>query len=412
MSAPYDSLVEYISSSGTQYIDTGYAFADGFAFEVDFRYATSNATVFGARASSVCTAVVYYSVTNGLVVNMAGYSGSSTPFKFAGATVTDRHVLKMEVSGGVGTTWLDGVKVHDAVSFSGAYISGVTQAIFATKYGDNDFRDISATTIYGVRMWQGGTLVRDYVPARVGTGGELYDRVSGTLAARVGTLTAGPDKAEPVPSPVGIGGTMLIAARESFAAAARKRLPYDAEVEYLQSSGTQYIDTGVGGGSDTDFELNVMMPSSIGRQIAGARSASSNYRYVQIQSNPLGNIYFGYDNSTSFGSYKTLSGWMTLRATGNNCYVDDVLLHTFSAAQFASAGTIWLHATHGASAQGTAALRISTARIWSGGTLVRDYVPVRVGSGSSAVGYMYDRVSGALFANAGTGAFTIGPDKN
>ena len=198
---------------------------------------------------------------------------------------------------------------------------------------------------------------------------------------------------------------MLIAARESFAAAARKRLPYDAEVEYLQSSGTQYIDTGVGGGSETDFELRAMMPSPTGRQIAGARSTSSNFRYVQIQSNPVGNIYFGYNNSTSFGSYKTLSGWMTLRAAGNRCYVDDVLLHTFTAAQFASAGTIWLHATHGVSTQGTAVLRISTARVWSGGALVRDYIPVRVGT----TGEMYDRISGTFATRVGT--FVVGPDK-
>lgn len=31
--------------------------------------------------------------------------------------------------------------------------------------------------------------------------------------------------------------------------------------------------------------------------------------------------------------------------------------------------------------------------------------------GANAVGYMYDRVSGELFGNAGTGAFVIGPDK-
>ena len=41
------------------------------------------------------------------------------------------------------------------------------------------------------------------------------------------------------------------------------------------------------------------------------------------------------------------------------------------------------------------------------GTLVRDFIPVRVGD----VGYMYDRVSGQLFGNAGTGEFIIGPDK-
>ena len=36
---------------------------------------------------------------------------------------------------------------------------------------------------------------------------------------------------------------MLIAARNGFAVG--KSLPYDAEVEYLESTGTQWIDTGV-----------------------------------------------------------------------------------------------------------------------------------------------------------------------
>ena len=36
-----------------------------------------------------------------------------------------------------------------------------------------------------------------------------------------------------------------------------------------------------------------------------------------------------------------------------------------------------------------------------------DFLPVRV----VTVGYMYDRVSGQFFGNAGTGAFIIGPDK-
>jgi hypothetical protein len=38
--------------------------------------------------------------------------------------------------------------------------------------------------------------------------------------------------------------------------------------------------------------------------------------------------------------------------------------------------------------------------------LVRDYIPVRVGD----VGYMYDKVSGQLFGNAGTGEFVLGSD--
>ena len=37
-----------------------------------------------------------------------------------------------------------------------------------------------------------------------------------------------------------------------------------------------------------------------------------------------------------------------------------------------------------------------------------DLVPVRIGS----TGYMYDKVSGNLFGNSGTGSFILGPDVN
>ena len=36
-----------------------------------------------------------------------------------------------------------------------------------------------------------------------------------------------------------------------------------------------------------------------------------------------------------------------------------------------------------------------------------DLIPVRKGN----IGYLYDKVSGKLFANQGTGTFTLGPDK-
>ena len=41
------------------------------------------------------------------------------------------------------------------------------------------------------------------------------------------------------------------------------------------------------------------------------------------------------------------------------------------------------------------------------GEKVADIIAVR----KDGVGYMYDRVSGQLFGNSGTGAFIVGPDK-
>jgi hypothetical protein len=38
--------------------------------------------------------------------------------------------------------------------------------------------------------------------------------------------------------------------------------------------------------------------------------------------------------------------------------------------------------------------------------MLRDFIPVRKGT----TGYMYDKVSGQLFGNSGSGNFILGPD--
>ena len=53
-------------------------------------------------------------------------------------------------------------------------------------------------------------------------------------------------------------------------------------------------------------------------------------------------------------------------------------------------------------------MRIYSWSVREGNALVRDFIPVRKGT----VGYLYDRVSGKLFGNAGTGDFVVGLDKN
>ena len=51
-------------------------------------------------------------------------------------------------------------------------------------------------------------------------------------------------------------------------------------------------------------------------------------------------------------------------------------------------------------------MRIEAFSLYNNNTIVRDFHPVR----RNGVGYLYDRVSGALFGNAGTGAFEYGSD--
>ena len=50
--------------------------------------------------------------------------------------------------------------------------------------------------------------------------------------------------------------------------------------------------------------------------------------------------------------------------------------------------------------------RLSSCYINHNGVRIYDMIAVRIGS----VGYMFDRVSGELFGNIGTGSFILGPD--
>jgi len=47
------------------------------------------------------------------------------------------------------------------------------------------------------------------------------------------------------------------------------------------------------------------------------------------------------------------------------------------------------------------------SKVYINSVLVRDLIPVRVGQ----VGYMYDKVTGRLFGNSGTGSFILGKDR-
>lgn len=228
---------------------------------------------------------------------------------------------------------------------------------------------------------------------------------------------------------------MLIAARESFAAAARKRLPYDAEVEYLQSSGTQWIDTGVIGGPNARWVSDCA--------ITDTRSVN---RYIgQVGTAPKYNARFNFgrnlnDKFTGFigdVSYSVVGQSDSARHT----FVLDALLGVFSVdSMVGNFGSIaWSFPSQvygGISLFGRMfvdtgvvnpiiSMRLWSAQISQYGSIVRDMIPVRfTNEFGQSEGAMYDRANptvgvnpdGAprtdgLYRNRGTGSFTIGPDK-
>ena len=186
-------------------------------------------------------------------------------------------------------------------------------------------------------------------------------------------------------------------------------LPYDAEIEYIESTGTQYIDTGITLVYATDvveMSLNISITSGSSRQLNGTNgflffgvNASSKF---EVSGTAAGT----YDSSFHNWYLRSITGKRIIGVIDGGVYSGGSTVNTntsiYNLCLFAIGGT------NGAAAQLFIKQKLKNTVIKKNGIVVRDFIPVRVGQ----VGYLYDRVSGELFGNAGTGNFTLGSDKN
>lgn len=199
-------------------------------------------------------------------------------------------------------------------------------------------------------------------------------------------------------------------------------MPYDAEIEYLYNNGSTQcmIDTLVESSPKNAFWIRFKTTNT-----NGISQGLIAYRSVQtVTKNELNLWYSGINIALNTNGAD--SGWFSCSPnvihnasvdndlSGNiSLVLDDVVLTTRQCAEYTSSGTLGLFKSKvGSSADGwdtryVPKTYIYACKIWQNGNLVRDFIPVRVGT----TGYMYDRVSGTLFGNAGTDSFTLGNDK-
>lgn len=180
--------------------------------------------------------------------------------------------------------------------------------------------------------------------------------------------------------------------------------PYTHKIEYLQSSGTQYIDTEIIPDANTCFRVDTTITNNGDIQMGAYYNM--NYRFHMGK----------YSNAFSFGignKQITPVNHDNNRHTfeinsGGTAKLDDTSYDVGAA--YAGTGINHPICLCARNTNGTVDHNIQgnlySAQIYQGGVLVRDMYPVRVGQ----VGYMYDRVSKRLFGNSGTGTFTLGPD--
>lgn len=180
------------------------------------------------------------------------------------------------------------------------------------------------------------------------------------------------------------------------------------QVEYIQSSGTQYIDTGFKPNNNTrvvmDFQF-VSAPSSDHAVIFGARDATNVKSFCVFY---ITSGYFRSDYNTTNTNQWAIDS--TIRYTIDKNKETTSLNNTtqsYSATTFQCAYNMYLFGLNGTGYVyfRSIGLKVYSCQIYDNGTLIRDYVPCINADGAAG---LYDMVNGAFYANAGTGSFTTG----
>lgn len=149
-------------------------------------------------------------------------------------------------------------------------------------------------------------------------------------------------------------------------------------LSYIESTGTQYIDTGFIPNQDTRvvMELTNIVVSGKHNYFFGARTSTTSNAYF-FSYNSGGYYRSGYNttNGTLDTSY-TQSGIFTVDKDKEVTYINGVQAHSATYASFTSPGNLVLGAVNqkGTITYGT--IKIHSCKIYDNDILVRDYVPV------------------------------------
>lgn len=189
-----------------------------------------------------------------------------------------------------------------------------------------------------------------------------------------------------------------------------KGLPYDAEIEYLESTGTQYIDTGL-----VIPQTTIEVKCVFQLEFTSIPTSTTSNMYIVSLPNAGVQVYTAYSKMYNQGADTDTM------YTGQEYLIETITTASRRSIQI-NEGAIALQTfTRGITGQHLYLLgnedfvlngRNSKAKhqfykVFFDDVLMLDLISVRKGN----VGYLYNKVSGQLFGNAGTEAFILGQDK-
>ena len=190
-------------------------------------------------------------------------------------------------------------------------------------------------------------------------------------------------------------------------------LPY-TELEYIESTGTQYIDTGLDISNGLDIEINYLLTSAgteLYNPLFGCQNTSSPWNSCYMRYNTTSNKLDvkGYSNPTFSFSLNTQYD-MRYKNTLTNLKFDInyVTNYNQTISNTFNSYSLYLMGLHNGESSHKSYMRLYYAiiRNISSGNIIHFYIPVK--RKSDNVICLYDKITEEFFTNAGTGDFVAG----
>lgn len=347
--AGYTEL-EYIEATGTQFINTGVTGHARWEFDIQFTNTTKRQLM-------------------GYWGSQDEYWGCQTDGKyglFAGSTIGvagGRDTIVHDFQQGAATLWVQ----NQTYNIGGHATLGSNQYQLFNIMGAGSGYECCAK-LWRCKCIQNGSLIRDFIPAMRNSDGVigLIDVVNNVFYTNAGS------------------GYFLC--NYSY-------------LGYIQSSGSQYIDTGISPTSDTEVEIAFTPTGGLTENaILGSTWATNGYFLMFFQNKIR---WHSGGSVVDIGSYNI--GDKVVCHCANNYIIVNGVRYSIAGGSNTTNNIILL-GDMGYNINKRGIGKLEYAKIWSGSSLVRDFVPCNYGG---LIG-LFDKVTSTFYSNAGSGTFTAG----
>ena len=367
--------LEYIESTGTQYINTGVNNING--VEIQFQYLAykQNASAFGARNGDSSDSRFGLTLYD-------GYFHIMPPGQNVNGIITNKHIFKFGSNVNY-QCYMDGeLKINKIPTYKSSY----NTYLFCECSGGYPSFYSNNLKIYYCKLYKDEILVRDFIPCEYNGKIGLWDKVTNQFFANNGTgkFVAGPT----------IGPRTL-----KVKTVEKNNLLYK-RLEYIERTGTQYIDLGFKLSSNHAVDLDLQMVN-LNANIFGSRAGAQYRAFTLFSSTSVIMTDMGDTRNSTSPTTDRINVYLSSSKIKIGTFERNINSGSFTTPDN---GYIF-NISYSRPQYYMASMKLYGCKIYLSGTLIRDLIPCKY---NNKIG-LWDTINGSFLGNAGTGEFVAGP---